>query len=255
MEQNKAKYYFWVILDVLLLGVLVAIVFFAIPALQKAGNSFVSARTITVSAEGKAIVTPDMAQSSFSVVSRGINPEQLTDSNNQKMTAVIEFLKSQGMDGKDIKTTGYNLSPDYRYDPATQRNFITGYTLTQTVTVKMRDLGKVAKIIGGLTPLGVNQIGNISFSADDPEKFLTDAKNDAFLKAQEKAVSMAKKSGTALGRVLNVGEYRATPYYGGVGLGGGAAYGVASAEKVAAPTIEPGTYEISDQVTITYELN
>ena len=158
---EKAKKYFWILLDVLILGAVVNLVFFVMPAVNRYGRSLVASRTMFVSAEGKTFVTPDIAESSFSVVSRGKNPDELSDANNQKVVAVVDFLKSAGLDGKDIKTTSYNLSPDYQYDPQTQRNFITGYTMTQTVSVKIRDLKKVAGIIGGLTPLGVNQIGGI----------------------------------------------------------------------------------------------
>ena len=169
------------------------------------------------------------------------------------MSAAIEYVKSQGVEAKDIKTTGYNLNPDYQYDPDTQRSFITGYTLTQTVSVKIRDLSKVAKIIGGLPPVGVNQIGGISFTVEDPEKYLNEAREKAFEKARAKAEQMVRSTGVKLGKVINVSEFGGypppIPYYTerGFGLGGDIA-----ASK--APTIEPGTQEITLQVTVTYEL-
>lgn len=258
MEQEKTKRYFWILLDVVILEIVLYLVF-AMPAVGRFANSFISKRTITVSAEGKTTVSPDLAQASFSVVSRGKNPEELADSNNQKISAVIQFLKATGVESKDIKTTGYNLSPNYKYDPQTERNFITGYTLTQTVSVKIRDLGKVSKIIGGLTPLGVNQIGGVNFTVDDPEKFLAVARTEALQKAKAKAAEMAGQSGVSLGRVLNVAESQGgfpipyPQYYGSYGKGGASALDV-SPPPVAAPTIEPGTQEIRDQITITYEL-
>jgi len=250
MEYNKSKTLFWVLLDLLIVGILVNLVFFVMPAVRRYGNSLAPVRTITVSAEGKTTVTPDISESSFSVVSRGRNPEELADGNNQKISAVIQFLKSEIIADKDIKTVGYNLSPDYRYDPKIERNFITGYTLTQTVLVKIRDLNKVAKIIGGLTPLGVNQIGGINFSVEDQEKFLAIAREDAFLKAKTKAAEMASRGGVRLGRIIGMSESQSgypIPYY---SLGGRSA----EAAPVAAPTIEPGSQEIKDQITLTYEL-
>lgn len=250
MEQEKAEIYFWVLLDVLILGIIVNLVFFVMPAVHNYGKSLVASRTLTVSASGKTFVAPDIAESSFSVVSRGKNPDELSDANNQKITAVISFLKSSGLDEKDIKTTAYNLSPDYQYDPQTQRNFITGYTLTQTVSVKIRDLTKVAKIVGGLTPLGVNQIGGINFSVDDPETSLSAARADALQKARKKAENTASQSGVKLGRVLNISESQNIPilYYN---------YGMSAAmplKENVTPTIEPGTQEVTAQVTVTYEL-
>ncbi len=239
-------------LDALIAVAVVNVIFFVMPLLGRLANSFTPIRTITVAAEGKTTVTPDLAQSSFSVLSRGKNPQDLADGNNQKISAVVAFLKTEGLADKDIATTGYNLSPDYQYDSNTQRNFITGYTLTQTVTVKMRDFKKVPEIIGGLTPLGVNEIGGINFTVENPERFLAIARADAFMKAQAKANEMAGENGLRIGRVLNLGESSSPvpiPYYGGMSLRAEAA-----PQAIAPPTIEPGTQEVTDNVTLTYEL-
>src|SRR5258708_391770 len=248
---NNAKTWFWVLLDVLLAVAVINVVFFVMPLLQHLGNGFYPARTITVSAEGKTTVSPDLAEVSLSVVSQGNNPEALTSNNNDKMSAVIQFLKAQGIDEKDIKTTDYNLSPNYQYDKNTQRNFITGYTLTQTVQVKVRDLTKVASILGGIAPLGVNQIGGVNFTFDDPEKFLAVARADAFKKTDAKAKEMAMDVGVSLGRVISVGEYGNVPgprpLYMTADKAAGMGGGVASA-----PSIQPGTQDVTDQITVTY---
>lgn len=249
---EDAKKLFFVVTSLFVLVLIVNVVFFVMPFLSKYGSSFYPSRTMMISAEGKTVASPDLAEISVSVVSQGQNPETLTSNNNDKMSAVIQFLKAQGVDEKDIRTTNYDLSPNYQYDKNTQRNYITGYTFTQTVLVKVRDLNRVAAIVGGLAPLGVNQIGGINFTFDDPEKFLALARADAFTKAQAKAKEMAAAAGVSLGRVVSVSEYGSgpRPYYDikTLGMGGG---------EVAAPsvpTIQPGTQDVTDQVTITYEL-
>jgi uncharacterized protein YggE len=126
MEIDKVKNYFWIVFTLLLAGLLLNLVFFVMPMLQKLGDSFMPVRTITVSAEGKTTVAPDLAQFSFSVVTQGKDPSQIVDENNKKVSAAINFVKSQGVDAKDIKTSGYNLSPDYRYDENIRRSFIVG---------------------------------------------------------------------------------------------------------------------------------
>lgn len=221
------------------------------PAIQKFGDSFAPARTLAVSAEGKATVSPDIAEVSFSVVSQGTNPENLASANNDKMTAVINNIKSNGVDAKDIKTTSYDLQPNYSYDKNTGRSYIYGYTLTQTVFVKIRDLTKVAKVIAGATPLGVNQIGSVSFRVDEPEKFLAQAREDALQKAKEKAENTAKAGGTNLGKIISISEYQSSPvpYFAERSLG------VGGAAAPSAPTIEPGTQELKVNVSVTYALN
>jgi len=219
--------------------------------IKKYNNSLMPIRTINVSAEGKVTVSPDIAKFSFSVVSEGANPKTLADNNIKKMNAAIDFIKSKGIDEKDIKTTEYNLSPRYEYNEKTRTSYITGYTLTQTVLVKIRDLSKVAETLGGLPPLGINQISSISFDVDDPEKYLSDARSQAFDKIKEKAKAMADKNGVKLGEIINFYEYQSTPYYNDVktlGMGGG----VEAAPAL--PQIQPGTQEVTIQVSVTYEI-
>ncbi len=218
--------------------------------LKKYGDSLMPVKTITVSAEGKVTVSPDIAKLSFSVVSEGANPKTLADNNIKKMNAAIDFIKSKGVDEKDIKTTQYDLSPRYNYDKNTGRSYIYAYTLTQTVLVKIRDLNKVAEVLAGLPPLGINQISSVSFDIDDPEKFLTEARNQAFDKAKTKAENMAEKNNAALGEVINFSEYQGSVpimYRDAMSVGG-------AAEAAPLPQIQPGTQEVTIQVSVTYGL-
>jgi len=237
---------------IIFLGFLMLVIIYSLffgPA-KKYGDSLMPAKTINVSAEGKVTVSPDIAKLSFSVVSEGANSKLLAENNNKKMNAAIDFAKSQGIEEKDIKTTEYNLSPRYEYDEKTKKTFISGYTLTQTVLVKVRDLNKVAEVLGGLPVLGINQISSISFDIDEPEKYLSEARNQAFDKVKEKAKAMAEKNGVKLGRVINFYEYQSTPYYQNV-----RALGMGGAEAVQPlPQIQPGSQEVTIQVSVTYEI-
>ena len=237
---------------IIFLGFLMLVIIYSLffgPA-KKYGDSLMPAKTINVSAEGKVTVSPDIAKLSFSVVSEGANSKLLAENNNKKMNAAIDFAKSQGIEEKDIKTTEYNLSPRYEYDEKTKKTFISGYTLTQTVLVKVRDLNKVAEVLGGLPALGINQISSISFDIDEPEKYLSEARNQAFDKVKEKAKAMAEKNGVKLGRVINFYEYQSTPYYQNV-----RALGMGGAEAVQPlPQIQPSSQEVTIQVSVTYEI-
>jgi len=178
------------------------------------------------------------------------------------MSAVISFAKSLGIASSDIATTQYDLSPNYPMTvmsypmvPATNitnPNTILGYTLTQTVEVKVRDFTNIAKLISGLPPLGVNQIGGVTFTFDKPEKFLAIARADAITQAKAKAAEMAGESGVSLGAVLSVQEYGNVPIYANYAPKA-MAMGAESSVSIGA-TIQPGTQDITDQVTISYEL-
>ena len=236
--------------NALLVVVIVVIVLGGNLAL-KWSDSLYPSRTIVVSGDGKATVTPDIAKLSFSVVSEGPDPTVLQSDNSKKMTAAINFIKGKGIDVKDIKTTNYNLSPRYEYDEAKRQSFITGYTLTQTASVKVRDLGKVAEILGGLSDLGVNDIGSVSFEVEEPDKYLAEARVEAFNKDSEKARQMASLNGIRIKRVVNFSEYQSGPIsYRSLELaskGGGDT-------MLPVPPIEPGTEEITIQVSVTYEI-
>lgn len=233
-----------------LFGALILFILVAIPSLKQFTDPFSSMKVITVSAEGKVTAVPDIAKTSFSVVSEGPNPKTVQDENNSKMSKAIADLKSLGIDDKDIKTTGYDLSPTYSYDQKTGKSWIYGYRLTQTVSVKVRDFGKISDILTKLSDAGINQVSGFSFDVDDPEKYLTEARNQAFDKAKSKAQSMALQNGVTLGKALNFSESGAGtpgPIYAFAELGKG---GSASS----APTIEPGSQEVKIQVVVTYEI-
>lgn len=217
---------------------------------KKYADSLYTARTISVSAEGKIEASPDTANFSFSVISESTSSETISADNINKMNAAIEFIKSKGINEKDIKTTGYNFSPKYEYDEKTKKTSISGYTLTQTVSVKVRDLTKVAEVLGGLPGLGINNISSISFTIDDPEQYLTQARNQAFEKAKTKAFQMASVNGAVLGKIINFSEYQSSAYYKGaaLGMGGG------ETASIPVPQIQPGTQEISVQVNVNYAL-
>ena len=212
--------------------------------------SFRPAKTITVSAEGKITVSPDIAKISFAVISEGADPITISQENIKKMNAAIDYIKSKGIEEKDIKTTQYSLSPKYEYDEKTKKTFISGYTLTQNVLIKVRDLAKVAEVVAGLPELGINRIDSISFEIDEPEKYLSEARNQAFEKAKKKAEEMALKNNVKLGEVIDFSEWvPIRPYENLRTLEMGGA-----ATPAALPQIQPGSEEITVQVSVTYEI-
>lgn len=249
--QMKEIDFYQILKSVLMVVVIVAVLIGTHLGL-KWGASLYPSRSITVSAEGKATVSPDIARLSFSVVSEGANPNALEIDNAKKVTAAVDYVKSQGVDDKDIQTSSYNLSPKYTYNDTTNRNYIDGYTMTQTTSVKVRDLNKVADILGGLSDKGVNQIGSVTFTVDDPDKYLDQARTDAFNKAAAKAKLMADVNHVRIVRVTNFYESQGgpIPYYDTYGKSG--ALGMETSSFV--PSISTGSSDLTVQVSVTYEI-
>lgn len=248
---ETSKKWFWILFDILVGAAVVTLLFGVLPMVSRVSSSYVPAHTIMVSAEGKTTATPDLAEVSFSVVTQGKSPADLSNTNNDKMTAVMKFVKSQGIADQDAKTTAYDLQPNYQYDRTSQRNYIIGYTLTQTIEVKIHDITKVADVLAGLAPLGVNQIGGVNFTFNDPDSITAIARADALAKAKAKAAEMAAESGMSLGAIVNLSESNYFPMAKAYGMGG---YAAASSISPSLPPISAGTQDITDTVNVTYEL-
>lgn len=220
-------------------------------ALRIWSNAVPSARTVTVSADGKAVVIPNLATVSFSVVSEGASATVLQEENTKKMNAAIAIVKSFKIDDKDIKTSVYNLSPRYSYEQKTGRSRIDGYQITQTVAVKVRNLDNAGKIVGALPTAGVNQISGPDFSVEDMDVFLHGAREEAFNKAYAKAKELASLAGAGVGRVVTFSESSGNNYprpmymKAEMGMGGDAS---------SVPQLEAGSDEARVTVSVTYEL-
>ena len=245
----SAKSIFWLLINATLVLVMV-FALIGIGTMVRYSNAIVPSRTITVTGEGKTQITPNIATDSFSVITQGSDASVIQQENTAKMNAAIEFLKTQGVKTEDIKTTGYNLYPRYNYGKDGGTAKIDGYELTQTVSFKIRDLTKVGAILSGVVKAGVNQMGSLSYSVENPELQRSVAREQAFNDAYMKASAMAAQNGVQLARVITFSESGGDrPMYydkvmsAAVPMGGGAV-----------PMLEPGTQETIVSVAVTYEL-
>lgn len=207
---------------------------------------------IQVQAEGKALVTPDIAKASFGITTEGKDIKQITKDNTDKMNKIIEDIKKLGVKDEDIQTTSYNLSPQYNWTN-TGRSFL-GYSLNQQIMVKIRDFTKIGDIVSAATNDGSNNIGDLQFEVDDMDKFVEQAREQAIAKAKERAKSIASVAGLKLGRITDVtDDANSMPqpiYNQAVGLGA-----AADAKAVSAPQVQPGQQEIKLTVNLTYNVN
>ena len=220
-------------------------------ALRTWSNATPSTRTVTVSADGTATLVPNLATVSFSVVSEGASATAIQSDNAKKMNAAIALVKGFNVDEKDIKTSAYNLSPRYTYEQKTGRSHIDGYQITQTVTVKVRNLDDAGKIVGALPSVGVNQITGPDFSVEDMDAFLHSAREEAFNKAYAKARELARLAGAGVGRVVTFSESTGGNYPHPMYMKADMAVG---GEAASAPQFEAGSDEARVTVSVTYEL-
>jgi len=212
--------------------------------------------TITVSDTGTVYAKPDLAIASFSVVVEAKTVAEAMADNTKKMNAVVSFMKEQGVEDKDLKTTNFNINPRYEWYDSDQyypsgRRVLVGYEVTQTLQVKIRDMEKIGSIIEGGTSAGANEVSDLQFTIDDEDELKNQARTEAINKAKTKAETLAKELGINLLRISNFSESGVVPYFytmqeaaAPAGMGGGET-----------PSIQTGENKIEVTVTITYEIN
>lgn len=218
-----------------------------------------SFRSFSVLGDGKAVGIPDIAQFSFTVITNGgKNIGSLQQDNTNKMNAAIAFLKSKGIDTKDIKTQSYDVQPRYQYYNCSKDTGvcppaeIVGYSITQTALVKIRDFAKIGDTLSGVVDKGANSVSGLSFTIDDPTAVQNDARAEAIGKAHAKAESLARAGGFALGRLISIeeGNMYQPPIY----AMESAKYGMGGGVASSAPSIEPGSQEVNVSVVLKYEI-
>ncbi len=220
-----------------------------------------SFRSFSATGEGKVVAVPDVATFSYSVVNQGGKDlATLQEQNSTKTQKINDFLKSKGVDEKDIKTENYSVEPRYQYYSCPEKGGacppadIVGYTIRQSVTVKVRDFKQVGELLAGVVSAGANTVSQLSFTIDDPSKVKDEARALAITKARAQAESIAEAGGFRLGQLLSVDEaYQPVPYY-GLGMGGAMEKDVRMSAPAALPAIEPGSQEVVVNVVLRYEI-
>lgn len=216
--------------------------------------------TITVQGEGQATVAPDVARVSFTVEHTATTVADAQVETTRQANAAIEYVKEQGIAEKDVKTMYYNISPQYSY-PApcpVGASFcppynpkVTGYQVSETIQVTVRDLKEVGALIGGLGKLGVQNLNGPAFGLDDSSAGYNAARADAIEKAKQQANVLADQLGVRLGKIVNFSESSGRYPYPmmAYGLGGGE-----DTKAAPTPNLPAGENTYSASVSITYEI-
>lgn len=204
----------------------------------------------SVSGVGEATGIPNTAQISLGITKSAITVIDAQNQANSAMNKTIDDLKKLGIEKKNIKTTNYSVNPDYEFLGGKQT--IKGYTVTQSLEVRVEPIEKANSAIDLATSNGLNLIGGVTFVLDDPtrEKLENEARIKAVEEAKKKAESLAKASGIKLGRIIDVQE----------SLGGFPRIQplTLDAQKVGSTVsteLSPGENKVSLSITLSYETN
>jgi len=204
-------------------------------------------RTISLSATGAVETTPDKVDITTGVTTEGQTARAALDKNTEAMTGVVAGLKDSGIEPKDIQTTNFSISPVYEQRKQGQAPFITGYRVTNSVHITVRDTKKLGDILDQVVSLGANEIGSISFGVSEPEGLKDEARKQAMRNAIANAKLYTEAAGVELGPVLTIAEDEGSyqPRYGAAPM---------AMEMAKAAPIEAGTTTVEVRLRVTWEL-
>lgn len=205
--------------------------------------------TFNVSGNGKALVKPDIALVNIGVQTQSSTVKAAQQELNSKINQVTSAIKKVGIVDRDIQTTNYSINPNYDYQTSVQR--IIGYSASTNLTIKIRNLDQVNDVIDSATENGANTVSGISFDVDDKTKALNEARQKAVAEAKTKAVDAAKIAGFTLGKIINYNENLDNGFRPPIAMMAIKADGGGRTEST---QIEPGSSELTIEVTLSYEI-
>jgi len=169
-------------------------------------------RSVQVSGTAVVNVIPDRVLIQLGVQSNAATPQAVESANSLTINRVIQALKAQGIEEKDIVTDWYVIEPIYDDYGSL---YIKGYRINNIVAITLRDISKVNQVIIAALNAGSNQVVNVEFYLSDLRKYRDQARELAMVAAQEKAGDLASAAGAETGCVMNINENTWSYYNGG----------------------------------------
>ncbi len=228
------------------------------PARTTTGSATGQTTGIWVSGTGEVTVTPDIA-----VLQVGVEAQQETvleaqSQASEAMEKVLKALTDSGVKEEDIQTQRFRIRQNTRWDNFTDEDIITGYSVTNTVTAKLRNIENAGSIINAAVIAGGDfvRINDFSFTVEDPSVYYDEARELATADAETKAEKLAKQTGVKLGNPTYISESTYMPSgYGGISYGLSAPMvNIPAPEIIVTPPTSPGQVKVTLTVQIAYSI-
>jgi hypothetical protein len=203
--------------------------------------------TVSVSGTGRAELTPDRAAFTVGVQTVAPTVAAALQENNARVAAIVAALKRLGAADREIRTLQMSIYPQQDQQPGRLPR-ITGYQVSNSVTVTREDPSAVGKLLQAAVDAGANSVSGVSFVVSDPARGRDAALQAAFADARAKAEVLARASGHALGRTIAIAEG------GGVRPPVPMPYAMRMEAQASEVPIMTGTEEISFTVSVVFEL-
>ena len=228
-------------------------------ASSKASQSGTSESGIWVTGEGSVTLEPDLAVLGLGVEARGETVSEALADASTAMDAVLGALRSRDIQDRDVQTRNFNVRPEYEYQEVVQSGarrqvrVLVGYVVSNTVTVKIRDLNSVGVVIDDVVTAGgdATRIDDVGFTVDDQSAYAEELRSKAVADAMAKARHFASLAGVSLGEPTFISEAAAgvpiTPVY-------AESFALAKAVSAPATSISGGELELRMSVQVLFEI-
>ena len=216
-----------------------------------AGGEGGATQGIAVSGEGTVSVRPDIALVNLGIEVTAETVASARDDAADAMQAMQDAMSDEGVASEDIQTQYFNIYPQYNYSESSGPQII-GYTVSNQVQVKVRNLDTVSAVLDGAIEAGGDavRVNGISFTVEDPEEFLSDARREAVADARAKAEVLAEAAGVELGTAISINE--------STNFGGDMYYPAADVRQEGlggATPVNPGEQELRVNVAVVFGIS
>jgi uncharacterized protein YggE len=239
---------------------LAVVVFIVVSMAQKGGSSNNDAvKTITVQGTGDAYAIQDTVELSFTVTKVAGDVKTAQNNMNTDVSNILKAVKDLGVQDKDIKTTAYNVYPNYTQvgGPCPANTFCPmqskqdGFEASQTVDIKMHDLSKSGDLVTAIGKFNPTNVSGLQFVVEDDQAVMREARQNAIADAKTKAQELSKDLGVNLGKIVSFDES-------GGNVPGPIMYARSDSMAMGAPSvpanIPTGQNKVTSNVTIVYEI-
>lgn len=207
---------------------------------------------ITVVGHASTQVVPDIAILSLAVVTEKAKADDAAAENARTAQALVEAIKQQGIEARDIQTQSVTLSPDFEEANDATRTLkpvLRGYIARNSIAVRVHAIDKAGALARRLIDMGANELQDVSFAYEHEDEAYDKLRDAAIRDAQRRAKDYLPALGLSLGRVLEISPLE------GAAPRANLAFAAAQARSAAtAIPIEPGTLTLQTDVQVTWEL-
>jgi uncharacterized protein YggE len=204
-------------------------------------------QTITVPGHGRVTIEPDLAEVRLGVSVSKPTAAEAREAGAAAMAAVLSAVEGAGVARSDVRTSQLSLSPEY--DHSRGRPRLVGYALANLITVTVRDLTALGRVVDAALGAGATSLDSLAFRREDPTGAEAEARAAAVSDARARATTLAEAARVSLGKVVGVVE---GPVGGPIPM---PRFRLAEAQFAAATPVEAGTLDVEVSVVVSFAID